>query len=170
MTTDLKEAKVTPRTKLLIETFLNFSIFFPYRNITSSTNALKTFEDRRIFSHTIKEKCWNSSPTVEGRDPHRWRRDILGNPVLKNLRGCGGIFCHEYDHIFPYSLGGTSTLDNCQILQTSINRKKGNNYYSNKELLRFKAKYPDTLRKYGLGQDAAMDIAEELLYGNVNKI
>ena len=32
--------------------------------------------------------------------------------------------CH-FDHIFPYSKGGKSTADNCQILCVSCNLKKG---------------------------------------------
>ena len=89
---------------------------------------------------------------------------------MKALRGFQGIFCHEYDHIFPYSLGGTSTLDNCQILQTNINRKKGNQFYSNNELLNFKQKIPDSLRKIGIYNidNKLLDIAEELVYGNIN--
>lgn len=48
-----------------------------------------------------------------GRHPDRWRLDALGNPVLKVLKGCEGPFCHEYDHIIPYSKGGKTELYNC---------------------------------------------------------
>ena len=90
---------------------------------------------------------------------------------MKALRGLQGIFSHEYDHIFPYSLGGTSTIDNCQILQTNINRKKGNQFYSNKMLMKFKQPIPESLKKIGINcvDNRLMDIAEELVYGNINK-
>ena len=90
---------------------------------------------------------------------------------MKALRGFQGIFCHEYDHIFPFSLGGTSTLDNCQILQTNINRKKGNQFFSNNMLIKFKQPIPESLKKIGINcvDNRLMDIAEELVYGNINK-
>ena len=40
------------------------------------------------------------------------------------LRGCHGSLCHEYDHIVPFSKGGKTTVENCQILQTGVNRFK----------------------------------------------
>ena len=146
--------------------YLNFTNKSLINNITNSSNSL------RIFPFDVKEKCWNNSPIISNRDPNRWRLDALGNPVMKPLRGLQGIFCHEYDHIFPYSLGGTSTLDNCQILQTNINRKKGNQFYSNNELINFKQKIPESLRKIGINKidNNVLDIAEELVYGNINRI
>lgn len=41
------------------------------------------------------------------------------------LRGCEGCACHEYDHIVPYSRGGPTSVENCQVLQTRVNRHKG---------------------------------------------
>ena len=167
--------------KTLIKTFFKYSWFkddkykkkknkFLENNNNSLTN--NTNSSARIFPFEIKEKCWNNAPIISNRDPNRWRLDSLGNPVMKPLRGLQGIFCHEYDHIFPYSLGGTSTLDNCQILQTNINRKKGNQFYSNTELMDFKQKIPDSLRKIGVNKidNKLLDIAEELVYGNINRI
>jgi len=165
--------------KILIKTFFKYSWFKndstkdkkhkTNKNINTFNNNSNNF--LRIFPFDIKEKCWNNAPIVANRDPSRWRLDALGNPVMKVLRGSQGIFCHEYDHIFPYSLGGTSTLDNCQILQTNINRKKGNQFFSNKELLNFKQKIPESLKKIGIYNidNKLLDIAEELVYGNINR-
>jgi 5-methylcytosine-specific restriction endonuclease McrA len=61
-----------------------------------------------------------------GRNPERWRLDALGNPVFKFLKGCQGPFCHEYDHIIPFSKGGKTVLENCQLLQTRVNLIKSN--------------------------------------------
>jgi 5-methylcytosine-specific restriction endonuclease McrA len=61
-----------------------------------------------------------------GRNPERWRLDAVGNPVFKYLKGCEGPLCHEYDHIIPYSKGGKTTIENCQILQRWVNRFKSN--------------------------------------------
>ena len=162
-------------TKVLVKTFFKYSWFNDEKNKNlqnkSNKNNYQTNNNSlRIFPFDVKEKCWNNSPIISNRDPNRWRLDALGNPVMKSLRGFQGIFCHEYDHIFPYSLGGTSTLDNCQILQTNINRKKGNQFYSNEMLKGFKQKIPESLKKIGINNidNKLMDIAEELVYGNIN--
>ena len=72
--------------------------------------------EHRIFTRHQKELCWNQHRIIKGRDPDRWRFDPIGNPVLKALRGCHGALCHEYDHIVPFSKGGKTTVENCQIL------------------------------------------------------
>lgn len=61
-----------------------------------------------------------------GRHPDRWRLDAVGNPVFKYLKGCNGPLCHEYDHIVPFSKGGKTVPENCQILQSSVNLYKSN--------------------------------------------
>ena len=174
--------------QILIKTFLNYSWFNPLiQNINIKNNnnnnninlnnynyqnkKKKYNNEPRIFPHEIKEKCWNSSKKIPNRDPNRWRYDAIGNPVMKILRGCNGIFCHEYDHIFPYSKGGTSTLDNCQILQTNINRVKGNGYYTKDELKKFNIKFPEKLKELNKNEigENEMDLMEELIYGNINR-
>ena len=61
-----------------------------------------------------------------GRSPDRWRLDAVGNPVFKFMRGCDGPLCHEYDHIIPWSKGGKTVLENCQVLQSNVNLYKSN--------------------------------------------
>lgn len=34
-----------------------------------------------------KIECWNNAKLVSGRDGKRWRKDIVGNPVLKGQHG-----------------------------------------------------------------------------------
>lgn len=80
----------------------------------------------RSFPVEVKEQCWQKAEVVKGRDPSRWRRDPVGNLVFRKLVGCSGCLCYDYDHILPYSKGGTSTLDNCQVMQATANRAKGN--------------------------------------------
>ena len=64
------------------------------------------------------------SARIPGRNAERWRLDPYGNPVVYALRGCQGALCHEYDHIVPFSKGGKTVVENCQILQTAVNRYK----------------------------------------------
>ncbi|CAK9138119.1 unnamed protein product [Ilex paraguariensis] len=71
----------------------------------------------RSFPYSVKQQCWEKAEKIRGRDPNRWRRDALGNMVFRKLVGCPGCLCHDYDHIVPYSKGGKSTLENCQVLQ-----------------------------------------------------
>ena len=49
---------------------------------------------------------------MPGRHPNRWRLDSFGMPVCKALRGYRGFMCFEYDHIFPYSKGGETSVIN----------------------------------------------------------
>ena len=67
----------------------------------------------RYFTRKQRDKCWAKAAPVDGRDPERWRYDSVGNPVLRFLQGCPGAFCHEYDHVFPYSRGGRTSTKNC---------------------------------------------------------
>lgn len=104
--------------------------------------------DTRLFTRFMKEECWKrvrnilqylynnrQARPVIGRDPERWRLDAVGNTVSYRLRGCEGCMCHEYDHIIPFSKGGRTEVENCQILQTRVNRYKGNEMNDEKKLV-----------------------------------
>ncbi|KAK8657708.1 hypothetical protein V6N13_035934 [Hibiscus sabdariffa] len=81
-------------------------------------------ERPRFFDSKAKSKCWANAEVVPGRHPERWRKDAAGNIVCKRFCNCQGCLCFEYDHIVPFSKGGESTAENCQILQTRVNRYK----------------------------------------------
>ncbi|RDY00517.1 hypothetical protein CR513_16305, partial [Mucuna pruriens] len=116
----------------------------------------------RSFPHSVKQKCWEKADKVKGRDPDRWRRDALGNTVFRKLLGCPGCLCHDYDHIIPYSKGGESTLENCQVLQATVNRSKGNRTEISKAELIQKSSYCRV-------SDRDMDLLEVSAYGNVRR-
>ena len=90
----------------------------------------------------------------------RWRYDPYGNPVFYTLRGCHGALCHEYDHIVPFSKGGKTVVDNCQILQTKLNRFKSNKVDIPFEELKSQSK------PIHLSHDQ-MDLIEYAILGNV---
>jgi hypothetical protein len=117
--------------------------------------------EHRTFTKEQKEECWSRAGKIEGRDPSRWRYDAVRNPVLKKLRGCFGKMCHEYDHIKPFSKGGETVVENCQILQTVVNRKKGNKQDSLEVITE------GMQREYYSNRE--MDFIEECIYGNVSK-
>ncbi|KAK7330348.1 hypothetical protein VNO77_24539 [Canavalia gladiata] len=116
----------------------------------------------RSFPHSVKQQCWEKAEKVKGRDPDRWRRDALGNTVFRKLLGCPGCLCHDYDHIVPYSKGGESTLENCQVLQATVNRAKGNRTEISKAELIQKSSYCRV-------SDRDMDLLELSAYGNVRR-
>lgn len=134
-----------------------------YKTTTYNLEDFIPYKPHRTFTFSQKELCWNKANIIPKRDKNRWRFDPLGNPVMKQLRGCMGPLCHEYDHILPHSKGGETILGNCQILQTIVNRKKGNNYMlSEKELDNFSIKVNLT--------DKEMDFMEMMIYGNIKHI
>ncbi|KAK7347289.1 hypothetical protein VNO80_21817 [Phaseolus coccineus] len=116
----------------------------------------------RSFPHSVKQKCWEKADKVKGRDPDRWRRDALGNTIFRKLVGCPGCLCHDYDHIVPYSKGGESTLENCQVLQATVNRSKGNRTDISKAELIQRSSYCRV-------SDRDMDLLELSAYGNVRR-
>ncbi|KNA15385.1 hypothetical protein SOVF_098650 [Spinacia oleracea] len=113
----------------------------------------------RFFDKKAKSMCWAKADVVPGRHPDRWRKDAAGNIVCKRFCNCSGCLCFEYDHIVPFSKGGESTIDNCQILQTRVNR-----YKSDKEM------DPSILRGYSCDlkfTEKELDVVEMAVYGDV---
>ncbi|KAI3761316.1 hypothetical protein L1987_51728 [Smallanthus sonchifolius] len=120
------------------------------------------FSNPRSFPYSVKQQCWEKADKIKGRDPDRWRRDPLGNTIFRKLVGCAGCLCHDYDHILPYSKGGQSTLENCQVLQATVNRSKGNRTEMSRADLIQKSSYCRMS-----GRD--MDLLELAAYGNVRR-
>ncbi|XP_021905680.1 uncharacterized protein LOC110820505 [Carica papaya] len=117
-------------------------------------------ERPRFFDSKAKTLCWEKAETVPGRHPERWRKDAAGNIVCKRFCNCKGCLCFEYDHILPFSKGGESTVENCQILQTRVNRLK-----SAKEQVD-----ATQLKGYSCDiqfTDKELDIIEMAVYGDV---
>ncbi|CAB4311478.1 unnamed protein product [Prunus armeniaca] len=91
----------------------------------NGTSSKSKGEDRPcFFDSKAKSNCWAKADVVPGRHPERWRKDAAGNVVCKHFCNCQSCLCFKYDHIVPFSKGGESTEDNCQILQTRVNRFK----------------------------------------------
>ncbi|XP_015883460.3 uncharacterized protein LOC107419234 [Ziziphus jujuba] len=137
------------------------------RELATNDDAITLFETNsvpnpRSFPYSVKQQCWDKADKVKGRDPDRWRRDALGNIVFRKLVGCPGCLCHDYDHILPYSKGGQSTLENCQVLQATVNRSKGNRTELSRAELIQKSSYCRVS-----GRD--MDLLELSAYGNVRR-
>ncbi|XP_027168400.1 uncharacterized protein LOC113768306 isoform X1 [Coffea eugenioides] len=114
----------------------------------------------RQFDAKAKALCWSTADIVPGRHPERWRKDAAGNIVCKRFCNCSGCLCFEYDHIIPFSKGGESVADNCQILQTRVNRFKADKDEVDKT----------RLQGYSCDinfTDKELDIIEMAVYGDV---
>ncbi|MED6222203.1 hypothetical protein PIB30_062093 [Stylosanthes scabra] len=134
----------------------------PHRSRGGSGNGNGNGDDNRprFFDAKTKSKCWNNADIVPGRHPDRWRKDAAGNIVCKRFKDCLGCLCYEFDHIVPFSKGGESTEENCQILQSRVNRFKSNKYQVD----------ADQLKGYScdvIFTDKELDIIEMAVYGDV---
>ncbi len=93
---------------------INSSVADIYRYlITGNENLL----NRRAFDDKIKRKIFE-------------KQKIDKTTNLSMCLDCGNLFKYEDmegDHIEPWSKGGKSTIDNCQMLCKSCNGKKSNN-------------------------------------------
>lgn len=116
----------------------------------------------RSFPYHVKVACWNQAASVPGRDPERWRMDIAGNLLFRKLVGCDGCLCHDYDHVVPFSTGGESVLENCQVLQVKANRAKGNRVNVSKVELMERSAYCHLSAR-------DMDTLELISYGDVHR-
>ncbi|KAL6541261.1 hypothetical protein OROHE_010969 [Orobanche hederae] len=120
----------------------------------------KIEERPRFFDIKAKIMCWANAETVPGRHPERWRKDAAGNIVCKRFCNCQGCLCFEYDHIIPYSKGGESVAENCQILQTRVNRLKSDKQeVDGSQLKGYSCDIKFT--------DKELDIIEMAVYGDV---
>ncbi|XP_024402901.1 uncharacterized protein [Physcomitrium patens] len=114
----------------------------------------------RIFDGKMRNQCWQKADVVPGRHPERWRKDVAGNIVCRRLTRCEGCLCYEYDHVRPFSKGGQTTVDNCQILQSRVNRMKSNRSdLASDDLKQFSCDLKFT--------DKELDLIEMGVYGNV---
>ncbi|TYH39941.1 hypothetical protein ES332_D12G212500v1 [Gossypium tomentosum] len=160
-----RSSKLTPPSASLVDGELSVTEQERSSAVTSLFEGLQISQDSnsnpRSFPYSVKQQCWEKAEKVKGRDPDRWRRDAVGNIVFRKLVGCPGCLCHDYDHIIPYSKGGKSTLENCQVLQATVNRSKGNRTELSRADLIQKSSYCRVS-----GRD--MDLIELSAYGNVH--
>ncbi|GFQ02208.1 hypothetical protein PHJA_002364700, partial [Phtheirospermum japonicum] len=125
-------------------------------------SSKKEERPNRFFDSKAKKTCWEKAKRVPGRDPDRWRMDAVGNIVCKRLHTCNGCLCYEYDHIVPYSRNGESVAENCQVLQTRVNRLKSDKNGLDQTLLRG---YSCDIKF----SDEELDTIEMAVYGSVNR-
>jgi len=127
---------------------------------SSSEDSAGSHKRVRFFDEKMRNLCWQKADVVAGRHPERWRKDGAGNIICRRFGNCEGCLCYEYDHIIPFSKGGETTVENCQILQSRVNRSKGNKDQLDRTVLE---QYSCDIKF----TDKELDVIEMAVYGNV---
>lgn len=112
--------------QITIEKLKNWGLYSPFINL---------FQGRITKLKEIV--CAGLPPPEEGQLPTSYTRtrSQLTNAVMSEVwirdNGkcveCGSIEDLEFDHIIPFSKGGSSTTENLRVLCRQCNRKKGAN-------------------------------------------
>ena len=76
-------------------------------------------------SKNAKEKVWEKSKIIEGKNPKLYREDPYGNTMYYYSYGKDSKMGWNIDHIKPKQKGGSDDILNLQILQSHINKSKG---------------------------------------------
>jgi 5-methylcytosine-specific restriction endonuclease McrA len=85
---------------------------------------LMTKEVARLWDPAVVHRKRSLGDGVEryvqtGVKAQVWQRD------KGKCRNCGGNYALQLDHIKPFSLGGTTSVDNLQLLCRNCNQRKG---------------------------------------------
>ncbi|CAL5023491.1 unnamed protein product [Urochloa decumbens] len=119
-------------------------------------------ERPRSFDEKTRLACWRKAAVVAGRHPERWRQDAVGNIVCRRFWSCHGCLCYDFPALLWLCMrvGGESTVENCQILQTRVNRSKSDKAWVDEAEMRgFSCDIKFT--------DKELDIIEMAAYGDV---
>ena len=73
-----------------------------------------------------KEAVWAKASKVRGKDPSMYRKDVYGNVCYKPSQGKDTKMGWNVDHKRPSSKGGSDSLRNLQLMQSSKNKSLGN--------------------------------------------
>lgn len=73
-----------------------------------------------------------------------------------------GAYCFEFDHIHPFSKGGETSVQNCQILTTKLNRFKSDATDVDFAVYKSKMNNGSSYLEY--------DVIERAIYGDIKKV
>ena len=84
----------------------------------------------RPFSKAVIDLVWEKGHVIRGKDPAKYRKDDLGNIILRESYRNETDMGWDIDHIKPVIKGGSDKMKNLRPLQYSANEAKGDTYSS----------------------------------------
>ena len=78
-----------------------------------------------LQNNQVIQKVWEKGYIVYGYDPEKYRKDVCGAWMIRDVYGCrDNIYGWEIDHITPASHGGSDSLYNLRPLQWNNNASR----------------------------------------------
>ena len=102
--------------------------------LSKTSTDLFNIEAISIHKHTRPPKRTDSDPKYKEKRKRKYIPDEIKEQVWERDGGkcnqCGATEELQYDHIIPFSKGGSNEVDNLQILCRTHNLEKSNKYHS----------------------------------------
>lgn len=89
-------------------------------------------DDHDRYWELVRQQVDNPFPHIPIELTRTISREVKSEVFQRDggmCQHCGSGFDLEYDHIMPYSLGGSNAAKNIQLLCSTCNRSKGNRYF-----------------------------------------
>ena len=88
--------------------------------------------DHNRYEELVRQQVNNPFPHLPVELTRVISREVKAEVFQRDggmCQHCGSKFNLEYDHIMPYSLGGSNAAKNIQLLCSTCNRSKGNRFF-----------------------------------------
>lgn len=90
-------------------------------------HVLQERPKRRGERDSFRNNSIGTAP-VRSRSIPQWVKIAVATRDGGTCRGCGSDYELQYDHVIPFSRGGSSDVNNIQLLCGRCNRRKSNRY------------------------------------------
>ena len=93
----------------------------------NTKSDIRTYNRGNYYKSDIVDKLWDKMPTIENKDPKKYRLDDEKNVLYRPSFGKKTLMGFEKDHKISKHDGGSHDISNLRLLQTKANRVKGSN-------------------------------------------